>query len=69
MYHPLQDPRLTVAWAKKHNVPLEKLFSKVSSVWDAVLSQCVDICVIVQTLLTKFPWAVAEIESDPDWRF
>ncbi|GHJ84710.1 hypothetical protein NliqN6_1112 [Naganishia liquefaciens] len=43
------DPRLTVAWAKKHDVPLEKLFSK--------------------TLLTKFPWAVAEIESDPDWRF
>lgn len=43
------DPRLTVAWAKKHDVPLERLFSK--------------------TLLTKFPWAVAEIEADPDWRF
>jgi len=23
-----QDPRITVAWAKKYEVPLEKLFSK-----------------------------------------
>ena len=23
-----QDPRLTVAWARKHEVPIEKLFSK-----------------------------------------
>jgi DNA topoisomerase-1 len=24
----MQDPRITVAWAKKYEVPLEKLFSK-----------------------------------------
>lgn len=24
----LQDPRLTVAWARKYDVPLERLFSK-----------------------------------------
>lgn len=46
---PRQDPRLTVAWAKKHSVPLEKLFSK--------------------TLITKFPWALAEVEANPEWRF
>ncbi|KAJ1677507.1 DNA topoisomerase 1 [Spiromyces aspiralis] len=22
------DPRITIAWCKKHNVPIEKLFSK-----------------------------------------
>lgn len=43
------DPRLTVAWAKKHDVPLEKLFSK--------------------TLIQKFPWAIAEVEAEPDWTF
>jgi hypothetical protein len=60
---------LTVAWAKKYEVPLEKLFSKVSYISIAAESGSSLTGIISQTLIQKFPWAIAEIESDPDWKF
>ena len=59
------DPRLTVAWARKYDVPLEKLFSKTLYVAIAYPRNSADL--IPACRREKFPWA--EAEADADWVF
>jgi DNA topoisomerase-1 len=43
------DPRITIAWCKKVDVPITKVFSR--------------------TLRDKFPWAIAEVDDNPGYKF
>ncbi|KAG6375394.1 DNA topoisomerase I [Boletus reticuloceps] len=58
------DPRITAAWCKKHDVPIEKIFSK------TLLNKCkrYPLAASVRWLTIAFqvPWAM---EAEGDWKF
>lgn len=72
------DPRITVAWCKAMEVPLEAVFNKVNTrsthsphlahphslvCWELTYAVFFVSC---QSLVNKFPWAM---EVSADWRF
>ena len=55
--------RITAAWCKKHDVPIEKLFSK------TLLTKCTSSHLFLYDLVlitSTVPWA---LEVDEDWKF
>lgn len=54
--------RITAAWCKEHDVPIEKIFSK------ALLQKCTSPLTrsYLRSLRLSVPWA---LEVDPDWKF
>ena len=55
--------RITAAWCKKHDVPIEKLFSK------TLLTKCTSSRLFLYDLVLItliVPWA---LEVDEDWKF
>ena len=56
--------RITAAWCKKHNVPIEKIFAK------TLLNKCKFLLLALTRIITdaydSVPWAM---EIDEDWKF
>ena len=65
------DPRITDAWCKRHDVPIEKVYSKKASTWSQIWQHMEFTFVLYlqifnKSLLAKFAWAM---DVDPEFRF
>ena len=63
------DPRITVAWCKRCEVPIEKVFPRgllVDHYFSCIFRDYPSLYIFLSALLDKFNWAMA---VPPDWQF